>query len=148
MESKCSCGLDDVSSQVIKACGSVIVPKLTEKINASILNGVFPDALSMSKVIPLFKSGDRPDCSNYCPILLLIIRSKIFVNIIHKKIYNYLEETGFIHINQFCFRTKHNTIDATASFVEKIRFEVIKKSLFQFSLIFKRHSIPSTIKFS
>ena len=47
MKSKCSCGLDDVSSQVINA--NAIVPKLTEVLNASILNGDFPDVYQCQK---------------------------------------------------------------------------------------------------
>lgn len=49
---------------------------LTYIIILSFNTGVFPDKMKGAKVIPLFKSGDRYNLTNYRPISLL---SQIFV---------------------------------------------------------------------
>ena len=41
--------------------------------NASILEGCYPDKLKLAKVVPIFKSGDDSDPNNYCPMSLLSI---------------------------------------------------------------------------
>ena len=44
------------------------LPILTDIINDSIKNGVFPDELKLAEVIPLFKKDDPFDKSNYRPV--------------------------------------------------------------------------------
>ena len=121
LSNKTSCGLDDVCSKVIKACKDVVAPYLSKLVNMSFHQGIFPTALSIAKVFPLFKSGNKACCNNYRPISLLICWGKIFEKIAYSRIYNYLESNNLLHKNQFGFRRKHCTIDAIAEFTEKVR---------------------------
>ena len=41
--------------------------------NASILEGSYPEKLKLAEVIPIFKSGDDSDPNNYCPMSLLSV---------------------------------------------------------------------------
>ena len=45
--------------------------------NMSINRGIFPNEMKLAKLIPLFKSGKKEHCSNYQPISLLPVISKI-----------------------------------------------------------------------
>ena len=80
---------------------------LTDIINDSIKNGVFPDELKLAEVIPLFKKADPFDKSNYRPVSLLSHMSKVFERIIYNQINENIEPllsnllTGF--------RKNHNT---------------------------------------
>ena len=85
------------------------LPILTDIINDSIKNGVFPDELKLAEVIPLFKKADPFDKSNYRPVSLLSHMSKVFERIIYNQ----------INVNQYIepflpnlltgFRKNHNT---------------------------------------
>ena len=52
-------------------------------INSSFAAGVFPDILKQSCIKPVFKSGDRSLMSNFRPISILPILSKILEVYVH-----------------------------------------------------------------
>ena len=55
LPSKNSCGLDGISSKLIKIIEPAIIKPLTLLINQVLNTGIFPDELKIAKVIPLFK---------------------------------------------------------------------------------------------
>ena len=61
-------------------------------INQSFITGKYPDALKISKVIPIHKSRDTCDLNNYRPISLLSIFDKIMEKLMHKRLYEFLQE--------------------------------------------------------
>ena len=56
-------------------------------VNESFQTGVFPDKVKVAKVITLHKKGATDNLSNYTPISLLSILSKILEKIMHKRLY-------------------------------------------------------------
>ena len=66
-----------------------------------LITGEFPSDLKISRVKPLFKSGDALLFSNYRPISLLPSFSKIFEYIIFKQLYTYMNENKNKNKNQF-----------------------------------------------
>ncbi len=62
----------------------------------------------MAKVIPLYKSGNDSEISNYRPISILSVPSKILERHIHTTFYDYLESNNLITIHQSGFRPKHS----------------------------------------
>ena len=60
---------------------SILLP-LHHIINLSFKNGHFPNCLKVSKVLPLFKSGDRHSITNYRLISVLSSLSKLIKKII------------------------------------------------------------------
>ena len=77
LKPKKSCGIDDFSNVLLKRLVNVIKSPLCTVINKSLLSGVFPDAMKIAKVIPLFKGGDIVVPDNYRPISLLPVLPKI-----------------------------------------------------------------------
>ena len=63
-------------------------------------SGIFPDALKVSKIIPLYKKDDESNLSNYKPITLLPSISKIFKKAILTQLTLYLEDSKIIHPHQ------------------------------------------------
>ena len=59
-------GYDEISSNVIE-----LNDPLKYLLEKSIEKGVFPDALKIARVTPLFKGGDPSNISNYRPISVL-----------------------------------------------------------------------------
>jgi hypothetical protein len=57
----------------MKTCKENIASVLMKIVNQSIREGVFPDSLTISKIIPIFKSGDAGHVKNLRPISLLSV---------------------------------------------------------------------------
>ena len=61
-------------------------------------------------VVPLFKGGDPVMTSNYRPISILPMVSKVFEKLIAKQIINHLNNSSFPqHPMQFGFRANYST---------------------------------------
>ena len=82
-----SSGPNSIPLSMLKILSDVIIHPLSYVINLSFSSGVFPDALKIAKVLPLFKGGDSSDVNNYRPISLLSILDKIPYQIDHQSQY-------------------------------------------------------------
>jgi Reverse transcriptase (RNA-dependent DNA polymerase) len=98
-----------LSASIIKSVAHIIAEPLSIVINHSFIDAYFPDDLKIAKVIPIFKSGSKSDPSNYRPMSLLNIFSKIFETVINSRILNFLSKHNILNINQFGFRKSHST---------------------------------------
>jgi retron-type reverse transcriptase len=71
-------------------------------------------------VIPIFKKGDTTNLSNYRPISLLPVMSKLFEKVLNKQITQVLDINGYIDDEQYGFRMHHSTEDAIVKLVDTI----------------------------
>ena len=111
----------DYSPRVLKSLSNFISPTLTKLFNKCYCDGYFPDDLKTAKVLPLFKNkGCLTDISNYRPISMLPIFSKLFEKMIHQKLWTFLDENNIINENQFGFRASHSTAHALISATENL----------------------------
>ena len=101
-------GLDGVGPRILKLACDVLSPNSALLINKSLQTGQFPNKLKMAKVFPIFKSGNKTDPSNYCPISILPTLSKIFEKHVNKHLMSYLNKYKLIHECQSGFRHKHS----------------------------------------
>lgn len=108
----------DLNANIIKSIKETLIPFLTRLFNLSVATSTFPDAFKLATVIPLFKSGEKGEISNYRPISILPVFSKIFEKIMKNQITNYFEENKLFNANQFGFRSKRSTAEAILSFIE------------------------------
>ena len=86
----------------------------------SIEKGVFPDALKIARVTPLFKGGDPGDTSNYRPISVLCCFSKILERVMYNRLYQYLTTEKRLYSKQFSFQTVLLTEYAIVKLVDQI----------------------------
>lgn len=63
-----SVNLDLVPVSLLKHCSTIICEPLSHIINEMFTSGSFPTLLKISKVVPVFKKGDKLNMSNYRPI--------------------------------------------------------------------------------
>ena len=68
--------------------------------------------MKLSKVIPLFKQGERSDLKNYRPISIVPVVAKVFERIIYDQLYSYLTENNLISSCQSGFRSLHSNTTA------------------------------------
>ena len=86
----------------------VLLPFLLQMINISLHTGVFPDVLKEARVIPIHKSGPSEDPSNYRPISILPIVSKVIEKHVSKHLFAYLNKYKLLHEAQSGFRKLHS----------------------------------------
>jgi hypothetical protein len=110
----------DMSSNLIKEILCFIIEPLTFIINRCLHDGKFPSVLKLSRVVPIFKKGDRSCPSSYRPISITPIFSKILESVMYAQISSYLEQYDVISNEQYGFRRGRSTIDAIDSLVEKV----------------------------
>ena len=90
-------------------------------INESFRTGIFPDKHKVATVMPLHKKDASHNPSNYRPISLRSIFSKIFEKIMYKRLYKFLEINDIFHPLQFGFRNNHSTSHTLISMTETIK---------------------------
>ena len=78
LKSNKAAGYDDLNSNVILHVIHSLRKPLFLVLRLSVKEGIFPTLLKTSKVNPIFKNGDQSILSNYRPISLIPIFSKIF----------------------------------------------------------------------
>ena len=82
--------MDVISNKTLKALKNEIAAPLTVIINQMLYTGIFPDALIVSKVIPLYKKDDRQIFSNTEKVILI-------------QLTEYLNNNNILHKNQYGF---------------------------------------------
>ena len=109
---------DNLPIFILKEICPIIVSVLTDLFNESIDCGTFPDRLKLGKVIPLHKSGSRKDISNFRPITILSVISKVFEGLVQKRLQSFIKKYKIIDDNQFGFQKGKCTTDAILEFLE------------------------------
>lgn len=107
-----ACGWDGLSSMFFKLTKNSLATPVTIICNMCLEQGIFPDALKKSIVIPIYKAGDRHSIANYRPISLLPTLAKILEKVINKRLTCYLEKYNLLVPNQYGFRNRRSTSDA------------------------------------
>jgi hypothetical protein len=101
-----------VKPAIIKDLADFLPPILTPLFNASIDENEYPDSLKYTKLIELYKTGDKTLPSNYRPISLLPIIAKLLDTIINNQLMDYLLEQKMIsptHTIRIQTKLQHDT---------------------------------------
>ena len=93
---------------MLNLASDVLLPSLLQIINISLHTGVFPDVLKEARVFPIHKGGPSEDQSNYRPISILPIVSKVFEKHVTKHLFAYLNKYKLLHEAQSGFRKHHS----------------------------------------
>ena len=115
-----SSGWDDISASVIKKTYRSFIEPITHILNISITKGIFPNELKVAKVIPLFKSGDTMLFSNYRPVSVLPVFSKILERLMYNRLLDFINKNNILYLYQFGFRANHSPNLALLFLVDKL----------------------------
>jgi hypothetical protein len=85
-------GIDQIPAKLIKARGSKICSEIHTLINSIWNKEELPDQWKESIIVPVYKKGDKTDCSNYRGVSLLPFTYKILSNILLSRLTPYAEE--------------------------------------------------------
>jgi hypothetical protein len=103
-----STGIDNDCIRLLKLAAPIICHPLAYICNLSMFTSVFPSKWKVAKVTPIYKDGDKSDVSNYRPISVLPILSKILERAVHDQLYNYLTCNNILNSCQSGFRRNHS----------------------------------------
>ena len=102
-------GQDKISPKLLKDSADIVAPSLVNIFNRSIKTGIFPDEMKTAVISPIFKSGNKTECTNYRPISILSAISKIFEKLISMPLSECLESNEIFTGEQSGFRKNHST---------------------------------------
>ena len=115
-----ACGSDGICIRILLLCFDSIGPVLLHMINTCLTSCDFPDPWKHSLVHPIFKSGDPAVISNYRPISIVPIMSKIIERLVRRQLSAYLSDNHLLSSSQHGFRIRHSTETALLSVTNRI----------------------------
>ena len=80
---------DSVCFRYLKLCASSNIEFFTNFINLYISTCEFPRSLKEATITPIYKSGDKNSLTNYRPISILPIFSKLIEKIVTKRMFDF-----------------------------------------------------------
>jgi hypothetical protein len=121
LKSSNSCGYNEVPLKLLKSFSYLISSLLNYICSRTLFTGVFPDKLKYATIRPLFKKGNKDDKSNYRPISILTSFSKIFEKVLKTRLLKHLTYHNILVKEQYGFRTKLKTDNATYLLTNEIQ---------------------------
>ena len=115
-------GPDNISPYILKHCAEEISPVLQIIFSQSLDSGVLPTDWLTANVCPIHKKGNRAEPSNYRPISLTSICSKVMEHIIYHTIIEHLNSNNILIENQHGFRSQHSCVTQLIALVEDLLF--------------------------
>jgi hypothetical protein len=120
-------GLDDIAPGFLRDGADKLAPLIAHIVNLSIRSSTVPDDLKHAKVIPLFKKNSRLEVSNYRPISLLSITSKVLEKCVYVQVYDYLTSKNLIYQYQSGFRSGHSMDTCLIYLTDYIRSQLSER---------------------
>lgn len=117
------------SNNLIKRHKKSLSPPLTILINKCFEAGEFPTELKTAIVKPIFKEGDKEATTNYRPIAILPILSKVFEYAILSRLLDHMSSNKVLNQYQFGFVTKCNTEVAVLHLLSSIYNKIEEKKV-------------------
>ena len=78
--------------------------------NFSIFSASFPDIWKIARVAPIVKGSKPDDLSNYRPIYVLPVVSRLFEKLIYDQLYQYLNKHKYLMSHQSGLRSLHSVV--------------------------------------
>ena len=119
-------GYDDVTSNVILSVIDEIVTPLYHSIKLSFQSGIFPNKLKVAKISPVFKKDDRCNLSNYRPISVLTVFSKLYEKLMYNNLYSHFSSNRLLYKRQFGFPSNCSTEHAIVDLVNHLKMSLDK----------------------
>ena len=120
LKPKKSAGPDGIPSFILKEISPAILSIMCKLINQSLNQGLVPERLKTSVIVPLYKSEEAHFITNHRPISLLNSFSKIYEKVVYAQLFNYFSYNNILYEHQYGFRKNYSTEHAFATFLAEI----------------------------
>ena len=104
-----TCGVDGISSRMVKNTFNVIGHIILNLVNASLTRGTVPESWKISLVYPIHKGGALDDPAQFRPISVVPLVSKITERVVQEQLYMYFSEQDLFSPAQHAYRRNHST---------------------------------------
>ena len=121
--------IDNISTKIRKDALLALLNQFTYLINLSISHKTFPDKWKIAKVSPIHKDGDRTLVSIYGSISVLPVPSMILERLVQIQLFEYLENTNILDVNQGGFRKNYSTTSITCSLLDNVYLNMNNQKL-------------------
>jgi hypothetical protein len=113
-------GIDFVKASFLKKNVEFFSEFIYRMINDAFNSGKFPVSLKTARVSPIFKKGDKSDISNYRPISVSSVFSKVYELCIKRRLMEFLVKYRIISDRQFGFTSGSSTTSAVVSLLDSV----------------------------
>lgn len=103
-------GPDHIHNFLLVTAADVLAGPLTLFFNRCLRVGVFPNCWKHAHVTPIYKKGDRDNCTNYRPVSLLSCVGKLLERCIHTHLYEFFTGNNILSSAQSGFIRGDSTI--------------------------------------
>ena len=114
-------GLYSLPVTILECARHILKKPLAEIFNISLAQGKFPSKLKTAKVIPIYKTDDETDPSNYRPISLLSNLNRIFEKLMYSRLIKYIDKHNILDNSQYSFRAGSSKLFSCAVFLLTLR---------------------------
>lgn len=115
-----SSGPDNIPASFVKTHHQYFAHLITEVFNEIIHTGQYPNCLKLARVVPIFKSGNTKEVSNYRPISCLSVLDKIIEKLLTSRIIEFTRRYNLIYPYQYGFRSGSSTLSACSDLIDNI----------------------------
>ena len=113
-------GSDAIKANVIKHIKNIVCIPLKQICNLSLSLGVFPHELKIANVVPIHKANDDMVFSNYRPVSVLPVFSKLLERLVYNRLIVFINNNMILYEYQFGFQKGKSTHFAIMLLTDKI----------------------------
>lgn len=108
-------GPDGLPPLLLKLCADELADPMSQLFSESLSTGHFPTAYKFASVVPVYKKGCKSTASNYRPISVLPVSSKLLERSVLQDIQAFTAQNPDLNVlphQQFAYRRQHSCEDA------------------------------------
>ena len=114
-----SCGPDGIHSRILKELADHIAGPVTALFNSTLQHGEVPQDWRKATISPIFKKGSKNLASNYRPISLTAVLSKLMESLLRDHMMKHLTDNNLLSKKQHGFISGRSTVTQLLNYLDK-----------------------------
>jgi hypothetical protein len=111
-------GLNEIPIRILKHIKNDISKILSVLFNLILESAVYPGCLKLARVVPIYKTGDSKQMTNYRPVSVLSVVNKIFEKLLYVRLNAFFRATNVLSADQFGFTRSRDTQQAALKLID------------------------------
>ena len=115
-------GHDQIPARAVKESAEILCQPFSCLVNFLSERGKIPSSWKLGEIVPVHKKDCKLTKTNYRPITILPVLSKVFEKVVHSRLASHFEDV--YHNNVFAYRDHHGCDTAILSLTEQFKKEL------------------------